>query len=244
MVLVLGGMPRQFGHKIVHPYSPNNEVPQEFVLPTWNWLAQLADENWAIAYDVVPPELTRALYVQACRLHAADKLKRAGIGRAADLTIDTDIRRDKIHWLNSQDDVQADYLSVMENVRQALNSSLFLGLFSYEAHYAVYEEGGFYARHYDAFKGAKNRVLSTVFYLNSDWVEAHGGELAIYSENEDTAALAVIPPEAGTLVLFLSEDVPHEVLPAYADRYSIAGWFRVNDRLGAPALQVVETPIL
>lgn len=68
--------------------------------------------------------------------------------------------------------------------------------------------------------------------------------LAIYSENEDTAALAVIPPEAGTLVLFLSEDVPHEVLPAYADRYSIAGWFRVNDRLGAPALQVVETPIL
>lgn len=32
----------------------------------------------------------------------------------------------------------------------------------------------------------------------------------------------------GTLVVFLSEEFEHEVLPAKRDRYSIAGWFRVN----------------
>lgn len=29
-------------------------------------------------------------------------------------------------------------------------------------------------------------------------------------------------------MLFLSEEFPHEVLPASRERYSIAGWFRVN----------------
>jgi SM-20-related protein len=37
-----------------------------------------------------------------------------------------------------------------------------------------------------------------------------------------------VVPQMGTLVVFLSERFPHEVLPAHADRYSIAGWFRVN----------------
>jgi len=31
------------------------------------------------------------------------------------------------------------------------------------------------------------------------------------------------------LVIFLSEEFPHEVLPANTHRYSIAGWFRVNN---------------
>jgi SM-20-related protein len=30
------------------------------------------------------------------------------------------------------------------------------------------------------------------------------------------------------MVLFLSEEIPHEVLPAHTDRASIAGWFRLN----------------
>jgi len=29
-------------------------------------------------------------------------------------------------------------------------------------------------------------------------------------------------------VCFLSEEIPHEVLDAVTDRFSIAGWYRVN----------------
>ena len=41
--------------------------------------------------------------------------------------------------------------------------------------------------------------------------------------------LQKILPEYVRLVIFLSDKFPHEVLPANKDRYSIAGWFRVNN---------------
>jgi len=66
-----------------------------------------------------------------------------------------------------------------------------------------------------------------VTYLNSDWQPGDGGELVLYAEDEVTE-IATIEPRAGTLVLFLSEEIPHEVRPAIRDRISIAGWFRLN----------------
>ena len=35
-----------------------------------------------------------------------------------------------------------------------------------------------------------------------------------------------VAPTAGTLVVFLSGDVPHEVLAAGRERLSLTGWFR------------------
>jgi SM-20-related protein len=205
--------------------------------PVWNWLAALAETGWAVALDVVPPALAADLAAEAAALHAADRLILAGVGRAEDFTLARAIRRDKTRWLARESAAQAAYLGVMETVRLALNRSLFLGLFSYEAHYAVYEPGGFYARHLDAFKGARNRVVSTVFYLNEDWAGQDGGELAVFSHDEAREPVTLIAPELGTLAIFLSEDIPHEVRPALRERYSIAGWFRVNDRAMAPSLQ-------
>lgn len=211
--------------------------------PVWNWLAALAETGWAVALDVVPPALAADLAAEAAGFHAADQLSLAGVGRAEDFTFARAIRRDKTRWLARESVVQAAYLDVMETVRLALNRSLFLGLFSYEAHYAVYEPGGFYARHLDAFKGARNRVVSTVFYLNENWAREDGGELAIFSHGEASEPVALIAPELGTLAVFLSEDIPHEVRQAQRERYSIAGWFRVNDRAIAPTLQAPPVPL-
>ena len=52
-----------------------------------------------------------------------------------------------------------------------------------------------------------------------------------------------VRPEFGTLAVFLSEDIPHEVIPARRERFSIAGWHRCNDRGLAPALQTRALPI-
>ena len=211
-----------------------------FALPTrhWNWIAQLADEGWAVVHDLVPADLTHALASEAKAKHQADLLERAGIGRVDLYTLDSSIRRDKTQWFDRETPAQRAYLDLMETVRLEINRALYLGLFSYESHFAAYEPKGFYTRHLDAFQGARNRVLSTVYYLNSDWQSEDGGELAIYPANDENApALALIPPEAGSFVIFLSEDMPHEVLPTRRDRYSIAGWFRVNDRMTAPGLQ-------
>ena len=35
-----------------------------------------------------------------------------------------------------------------------------------------------------------------------------------------------MPPAAGTLVVFMSGDFPHEVLPASRERLSLTGWYR------------------
>ena len=214
-------------------------------IATPNWIAELAATGVAITHSFIPPALVSALRVEAEAYHQDERLARAGVGRIGDHQVDLSIRRDKTRWMSrEQSETQAWYLSEMEALRLLLNRELFLGLFSFEAHYAAYEKGGFYARHLDAFRGARNRILSTVLYLNEDWDEADGGELAIFDEEapDDAPPTLLVPPHAGTMTIFLSEDIPHEVLPTQKTRYSIAGWYRLNDRLGAPSLQAV-TPV-
>ena len=91
----------------------------------------------------------------------------------------------------------------------------------------LYDVITFYKRHVDAFRGQANRVLTTVLYLNHDWLPTDGGQMVLYPETGD-GELARIEPAMGTLAVFLSEEFPHEVLPANRDRFSIAGWYRVN----------------
>tara|TARA_B100000686_G_scaffold346641_1_gene433735 strand:+ start:1866 stop:2519 length:654 start_codon:yes stop_codon:yes gene_type:complete len=194
----------------------------------------LYTNGWAVVPDYLPAQACRQLHARIDDLNAADALRLAGIGRDDQHQVNTDIRRDHIHWLyrNSQDVADTLYLSQMESLRQDINRSLFLGLFEYEAHYALYPPGGFYKKHYDALKGGKNRIVSTVFYLNDNWQPGDGGELVLYEEDSDNPQnpnpMMTVAPRMGTLAVFLSEDVPHEVLVANKDRRSIAGWFRCN----------------
>ncbi|HCE4999071.1 2OG-Fe(II) oxygenase [Vibrio parahaemolyticus] len=156
-----------------------------------------------------------------------DNWKKARIGRNDDVTRIESIRSDKIQWLKpAMGQPIANYLSKMEEIRQEVNRHFFLGLFEYEAHFAKYEKGDFYQKHLDCFKGNENRRLTTVFYMNESWSEEDAGELVIYDLNDKE--IATIPPRGGRLLVFLSEQFPHEVLPTNAERFSIAGWFRIN----------------
>ena len=118
----------------------------------------------------------------------------------------------------------------------AVGLTLFLGLFDYECHYAWYPAGGYYRTHLDAFRGEDNRKVSTVVYLNDDWKPSDGGELVIHQPVDDQrlddttmyAMARIVTPRFGTMVLFLSEEFPHEVRTAARARYSLAGWFRIN----------------
>ena len=191
----------------------------------------LSERSWWVDRCGLDAQLLAALQDELAELLDADRLHRAGIGRELDYQLATSIRRDSIVWLNRQRPVQARFLDVMEALRLRLNQSLFLGLFEFEGHFAHYPEGGFYKRHYDSFRGAANRLVSVVVYLNEDWRPGDGGELAIYHQN-DPEPQALIEPRGGTLVVFLSEEVPHEVLPTQRPRSSIAGWFRLNASIG------------
>lgn len=192
----------------------------------------LEQVGYVVVPNALPGSLTDRLFADFKSLRAAD-LKPAGIGRKGDFQHNPFVRRDRICWLRGESAASAEFLAWAERLREALNRRLFLGLFDYECHYATYPVGAFYKKHLDAFKGQSNRRLSTVLYLNPQWQASDGGELVLYPSSDtglpnESEPLQIIVPEYGTLVIFLSEEFPHEVLPAHRPRNSIAGWFRVN----------------
>jgi SM-20-related protein len=133
-------------------------------------------------------------------------------------------------WLSEIHPIEQAYLDAMDALKMQLNRQLFLGLRDFEAHFAHYPPGHFYQRHVDAFRGQSNRIVSSVFYLNPDWSEQDDGQLVLYKAGSDKP-LQIVQPRFGSMVLFLSEQFPHEVRPARRDRYSIAGWFRTDNVL-------------
>jgi SM-20-related protein len=185
----------------------------------------LARFGFIVLDQPLPASLIQGLIANLQHQQAA--LVPAGVGRQGDFQRNQDIRGDAIQWLESGDSAVTEFLCWMDKLRLAINQRLFLGLFDYECHYSVYAPGAFYQKHRDAFRGNPGRKLSTVLYLNPDWDLVAGGELVLYDEAGEEQLIR-LAPECGKLVLFLSEDFPHEVLPATQLRQSIAGWFRIK----------------
>lgn len=189
----------------------------------------LVDKGYYIAPQLLPETMTAYLSHRVTQL-TTDDFQTAGIGRKQAFQLNQQIRSDETRWLTVDNGIDASYLDWMSNLRTELNQRLYMGLFKYEAHYAHYAPGTYYQRHVDAFKGQSNRVLTTLLYLNPDWQTANGGELVIYHP-ETEEVIEQILPEYGKFVVFLSDQFPHQVLKANRDRYSISGWFHINDSL-------------
>lgn len=183
----------------------------------------LVNDGYVIIDNALNPKLPKNLKETAKR---QTNFKQAGISSSSQVHTDSGRRRDKISWLNEDNSFQSEYLEFTQALQQILNRELYLGLNYYESHFAIYDEGDFYETHLDAFKGTKNRVVTTVYYLNDDWGKNDGGELIIYDEKFNQ--IKKILPQSNTLVVFLSDKFPHEVLPAKKKRFSIAGWFRID----------------
>ena len=187
----------------------------------------LADHGVAVVDEALPPELVDALWSRA-RRQPIDDFAFGGVGRGND-RLHESLRNDRILWLDPDDAITRSYFDWIESLRNELNRTLFLGLFEYECHLAWYPAGSFYQRHRDAFRGGASRRVSTVLYLNRAWASDDGGALVLYAPSAsepDAQGSRTVAPIYGRLVVFLSEEVPHEVLPAQRSRYSIAGWFR------------------
>ncbi|MEZ6011196.1 MAG: 2OG-Fe(II) oxygenase [Hyphomonas sp.] len=203
-------------------------------LPGDNRLGAITDDlrskGWSWQPGFLPEALFSALHAEVKAIDAEDDLSPAGIGRETAFQLDRTIRRSRIAWLDGSTPAQADFLQWVEQLREAINRTLIIGLFEFEACYAVYRPGGFYDRHLDSFEGARNRVVSLVVYLNEDWRPEDGGALTVWPEGagpDDEPAARLMPERAG-VVLMLSETVPHAVEVTHASRFAIAAWWRVN----------------
>lgn len=185
----------------------------------------LAERGWSQQNLFLPDALTRALAAE-CRQRAAEgELAPAAVGRGPFSEIREGIRGDRIQWIEPGQAQACDqYLALMDSLREAMNRGLFLGLEDFESHFALYPPGAFYLKHVDRFRDDDRRMVSAVLYLNDDdWLPGHGGQLRMYL---DEGVERDVVPIGGCLVVFLSGDIPHEVLPATRNRLSLTGWFR------------------
>ena len=190
----------------------------------------LATKGYVILPQVFEADYLTSLLRQLTELNPTE-FNQAGVGRDAAFQTNVEVRSDKIHWLSGDENYLNRYNQWIEALRLYINRHLYLGLYDYECMFAHYPAGAFYKKHLDAFKNSTNRKLSTIMYLNPEWKTQDGGQLVMYNK-ETPEPLCEVLPTFGTMVIFLSEAFPHEVLPATRSRYSLTGWYRVNEGPG------------
>lgn len=192
-------------------------------------MERIAEKGWAVEPEFLSGDDARALVSECREAWEVGAFRRAGVGRGAGLAIREDVRRDHVMWIEPglATAAQAAWLNRLEELRLALNQGLFLGLFDYEGHFAVYPPGAFYRAHLDRHRQTEDRIVTVILYLNEDWQPGDGGELRLWTTpGEKDGPFELIEPRFGTVVAFLAGEHWHEVLPARRERLSVTGWFR------------------
>jgi hypothetical protein len=85
--------------------------------------------------------------------------------------------------------------------------------------------------------GKDGRRLTVLCYLNEDWDGKNGGHLKVYDRDGNGdgdgdrggGRGTSVTPAGGTLAMFYSDEIPHEVLSSHATRHSFTVWYYDDD---------------
>ncbi len=192
------------------------------------FLDQLSKQGWAVSDSLIPRALWEALIVEIREYQSEDALRPAAFGRGAGLRLKEEVRGDQIRWLSATDGRPAEksFLTFIDQLMTEFRQELYVPVRDYEAHFAVYPPGKGYEKHLDRFRDADERELSTVLFLNPDWLIVDEGELLLYDPEHPDVVVERILPVAGRFIVFRADRIPHQVLSPKRTRYSIAGWMR------------------
>lgn len=203
-----------------------------------NHLDELTSKGYVIIENFLPESLQESLRQDVINLRDKDKFKVAKIGQDSTNTLNTNIRVAETCFLgrNNLNDVpngsRSNLYDVLDRIRQDLPQPLDANISEFL--YAYYPSGGFYRRHRDAIPGSASmlRKFSLLMYLNEDWSEKDGGKLRMHMDSGgdelppgEQPSFLDVAPKGGTLVLFNSDKVPHEVLNTESERIAIVGWY-------------------
>lgn len=194
--------------------------------------SEIYEKSYAIVDDFISEELRVSLLKEQSELLEAGKFRMAAVGKGEKKQVRTEIRNDQVHWIDTENlnHFEAQYWDKVDELRKAINQRCFLGLKSFEGHFARYPKGSFYVRHLDQFQQVLYRLVTVIIYLNDSWTEDDEGMLRMYLPQEDgSEQILDIMPKGARIVVFLSGEIPHEVLPTKKERISITGWLRDID---------------
>lgn len=193
---------------------------------------EIYSNSYVVVDNFVDEAFRKALLKEQTDLLNQGQFTKAAVGKGDQKQVRAEIRSDEVLWMDatSLSPLQAIFWEKVAEVQQVLNRRCFLGLKSFEGHFARYPIGSFYKRHLDQFHAVPHRIVTFILYLNESWTEADGGQLRMYFPQEDgSERVEDVLPLGGRLVVFLSEEIPHEVLPTRKERISITGWLRNID---------------
>ncbi|WP_138432624.1 2OG-Fe(II) oxygenase [Winogradskyella algicola] len=192
-----------------------------------NIIADLGSKQYTIIDDFFTRDEVTALRASLLQKYEEDSFKKSAIGNRTNEVIKAKVRGDIILWIDEQNINVSEQLffDKINDLKDYLNRTCFLGINQKEFHYAIYPEGTFYKRHLDTFQNDDRRKLSFVCYLNEEnWKPENGGELVLYLENGEKT----IYPFPGKVVIFESQILEHEVKPVNMQRLSITGWLKTR----------------
>ena len=193
---------------------------------------EIYSNSYVVVDNFVDQAFRKGLLKEQTDLLNQGQFKKAAVGKGDQRQVRTEIRSDEVLWMDPMalSPLQAIFWEKIEELKQVLNRRCFLGLKSFEGHFARYPIGSFYKRHLDQFHAVPHRIVTVILYLNESWTEVDGGQLRMYFPQEDgSERVEDVLPLGGRLVVFLSEEIPHEVMPTYKERISITGWLRNID---------------
>jgi SM-20-related protein len=191
----------------------------------------LCTQGYHIIDGFLDPKHYQSLIACSQIMHQEGLFRSAKIGMKVQAHQNNAIRSDEICWIDeeSKDTSILAFLKQANALANIFNQTLFLGLSEFETHFAVYQPGAYYKKHIDQFASKKTRKISCVYYLNDNWQEEFGGELNLYTIEDQL--IQKVYPKGNRFICFNSE-LPHEVCLTHQTRYSITGWMKTASTSG------------
>lgn len=185
-------------------------------------LQEIDCKGWSHRTNVIGP--TELSEINQFFENRRGEFEAAKVGKGANLQRAENIRGDYTFWIDPHEPPVTfrHLVHFLNDLKDAFNSSFFLGIKDFECHLAYYPPGTFYSKHSDRFGTDSSRSISFIFYVHQEWKEGDGGELVLYDKHDNI--LQTIKPIPGSFICFLSEDFPHEVMAANKVRRSFTGW--------------------
>lgn len=152
------------------------------------------------------------------------------------------IRNDRVIWIDGYEEGCSEINYLIQTLCSVITNSARLSLYSdngldkivinkrTKAHVACYPGNGTrYIKHVDNPNG-DGRVITSIYYLNKNWsTKRDGGLLRMFPTGINE--VANIEPLFDRVLFFWSDRRnPHEVLPAYRDRFAITVWYIGENR--------------
>jgi SM-20-related protein len=152
------------------------------IMPYEKLIQSYVDNQLGIDVNFISQELALSLNKRLVDVFNTHKMVQAGTGNKAAVHIDQLLRGDSIFWLDRTHENASEnaFLDIIDAFVLHLNATCYAGITGYEFHFARYEEGSFYTKHFDRFEQNGDRAFSMITYLNPNWVLSDGGELCIH----------------------------------------------------------------